>query len=89
MTVDADAAVLALFQPATDTDSALDVKVTIPTATAVALKHRTAGALDIAETLSLIAQLYAAAPLEPGAGSRVLTKDQFNKLAETLGFTPH
>lgn len=66
----------------------IDVRVTLPATTAVALKHRTSGVLDVAETLSFIAQLYAESPMEPGAGARVLTREQFNSIAEALGFTP-
>lgn len=66
----------------------IDISVTIPLTTAVALKHRGSGALTINEIASMLVQLYADAPLEPTAGARALTKDQFDRIAEALGSTP-
>jgi hypothetical protein len=62
------------------------IGVDLPASVAVALKHRTNGALDIAETISLIAQLYKDAPLSPGV--TVLTSDQHARICGALGFSP-
>lgn len=69
----------------TNTDS-IDITVSIPTDTAVALKHATGGRLDIASAASLVLQLYATAPLDRSA--KTLTSTQHARICEALGFSP-
>lgn len=64
----------------------IDVLVSIPTATAVALKHSTDGKLDIAGAASMVLQLYASAPLDRAAIT--LTSDQHARICAALGFSP-
>lgn len=74
--------------PDSDSDApdTIDIRVTLPVQLVVDLKHRTGGRLDVAETVALIVQLYAAAPLSRGGVT--LTVEQHAKVCETLGFTP-
>lgn len=76
----------ALAHTALSPDQLIDVRVQVPAHVAVALKHRTNGALDVAETISLLVQLYANAPLSPQP--IVLTREQHGELAAILGYTP-
>lgn len=69
-----------------DPETTIRIGVDLPASVAVTLKHRTNGALDIAETISLIAQLYKDAPLSPGI--TVLTSDQHARICNALGFSP-
>lgn len=64
----------------------IDVMVSIPSSTAIALKHSTGGKLDIAAAASLVLQLYAAAPLDRGAVT--LSTDQHARICTALGFSP-
>lgn len=64
----------------------IDVMVSIPTETAIALKHATASKLDIAAAASLVLQLYASAPLD--RGSVTLSTDQHARICAALGFSP-
>lgn len=73
-----------------DTDSPevaeIDIMVSIPTETAVALKHATGGKLDIASAASMVLQLYATAPLDRSA--KTLTSAQHAAICEALGCSP-
>lgn len=64
----------------------IDIRVSIPARTAVELKHRTGGALDVAETLSLLAQLYSSAPLD--RKPTIFTSAQHGRICEALGQSP-
>lgn len=64
----------------------IDVTVSIPTDTAVALKHATGGKLDIAAAASLVLQLYSTAPLDRSA--KTLTSTQHAAICEALGVSP-
>lgn len=67
-------------------DNSVDVMVSIPTDTAVALKHATGGRLDIAAAASLVLQLYSTAPLDRSA--KTLTSAQHAQICEALGVSP-
>ena len=71
---------------AAEAEATIIVNVELPISTAVALKHRTGGKLDVAETLALIAALYHDAPLE--RDPVVLTHDQHGRICEALGQSP-
>lgn len=80
------AAELAALGPAPADESTLRIGVDLPASVAVALKHRTNGALDIGETASLLIQLYKDAPLAPGVV--ILTSEQHARICAALGFSP-
>lgn len=75
-----------LAAQAEDDAKTIRIGVDLPASTAVTLKHRTNGVLDIAETISLIAQLYKDAPLAPGVV--ILTQEQHARICNALGFSP-
>jgi hypothetical protein len=85
-----DAEALALLTSITrdpgDPVPTIRLTVELPVDVIVALKDRTSGKLDSAETLALVAQLYCRAPLERRAV--VLTESQHARVCSTLGFTP-
>lgn len=72
---------------ATDSEPTIRITVEVPASTAVALKHRTGGALDVAETISLLLQLYADAPIQRRPPV-VLDEAAHARICEVLGFTP-
>lgn len=67
-------------------EQTLPLTINVPVSVAVALKGRTNGALDIAETAAMIVQLYCAAPLERMA--RTLSESDYARLCEALGRSP-
>lgn len=64
----------------------LPFTIHLPVSVAAALKQRTRGQLDIAETCALLVQLYSHAPLERGA--LVIPAADYGRICESLGQSP-
>src|SRR5687767_2919629 len=86
MSTDTDIQLAEATAAGTDAEPTIRVAVEIPASTAVALKHR-AGSLDIADTISLLVQLYATAPIQRRPPV-VLDEASHARICEVLGFTP-